>query len=104
VRASTGFRTYAVDPSVVAAARRMGMFGNVEHRIARMARHGAPFTHAAGNRRFDSYVLRVEGGRVVGIQKFDPETGEPVGDVLEEIDRRSRALRAIARHLGTVPD
>jgi hypothetical protein len=96
----SGFRRFAVAPAVIEQAHKLGLFGNVEKRIARMARHSAPFTHQAGNRRFEGYVLRIEQGTVVSIQKLDAARGQVISDVMGRFRRQDRMLGAIDRHLG----
>lgn len=83
----SGFHHYQVHPRVVLQARRLGLIGNAETRIARMARYSAPFSHAAGNRRFENYILRIDQGVVVSIRKLIPETGEAVSNLLTELER-----------------
>lgn len=95
----SGFRRFDVAPEAVAEAQKLGLFGNVEKRLARMARNSAPFTHQAGNRRFESYVLRIEGGRVISIKQLDLVSGGVVTDVMGRLGRQARVLDAIERHL-----
>lgn len=64
------FREFYISDTVVQAARKLGMFGDVKGRIARMARMSAPFTHPSGNRRFESYVLQIEGTKVLDLHKL----------------------------------
>jgi hypothetical protein len=90
---SPGFRHYQVHPDVIQQAQRLGLFGNVQKRIARMARHSAPFTHPAGNRRFENYIFKIEKGVVISIRKLIPETGEAVSDLLTEFERRLHPRR-----------
>jgi len=96
----SGFRRYAVHPEALAQAQKLGLFGNVEKRLARMARLSAPFTHQAGNRRFESYVLRVQDGQVVSIKKLDLVSGGVITDVMGKLGRQQRTIDAIERHLG----
>ena len=72
-----GFREYAVSPSVLEQARAIGMYGNVEGRIKRMAQAAVPFKHPPASHRFDSYLFRIEGDTVVMIMKFDPSKPMP---------------------------
>ena len=101
---SSGFRRFAVAPAVIEQAHKLGLFGNVEKRIARMARHSAPFTHRAGNRRFEGWVLRIEQGTVVSIKKLDPAKGEVIDDVMGRFRRQAKMLDAIQSHLGRPKD
>jgi hypothetical protein len=98
-RERDGYRDYDVDPVVLAQARQLGLIGNVEKRVKRMARHSAPITHKEGNRRYESFILRIDKGVVRSICKFDPSTGEVTRDVLGQIEERHRMLRAIEKHL-----
>lgn len=71
------FREFEVSSSALDQARALGMFGDVPGRLKRMAQQSAPFTHPDGNRRYESYILKVAGGVVEAIYKF---TGQRVGD------------------------
>lgn len=51
---------YSVTPEAIEMGRFIGLGGDVERRIKRMARRSAPFTDVRGNRRFDDFVLTVE--------------------------------------------
>lgn len=66
-----GFREYDVHPEAIRQAQRVGLSGNVEQEVARMARYSAPFTHPAGNRRYYEFVMRIENEAVVSIAKLD---------------------------------
>ena len=68
----SGFRQYRVDPEVLKQARAIGMYGNVEARIARMARESVPHTHPQANRRFDGFLLKIDNGVVTRIMRFQP--------------------------------
>ena len=96
----SGFRRYQVHPDALAQAQKLGLFGNVEKRLARMARLSAPFTHQAGNRRFESYVLRVQDGQGVSIKKLDLVSGGVISDVMGKLGRQQRTIAAVDRHLG----
>lgn len=97
---SARFRQFEVHPNVVSQAQQLGLFGNVEKRIARMARRSAPFTHEAGNRRFEGFILRIEKGVVTSIRKFDPDTGEVVSDVMGRLSKEKKTIAAIQKHFG----
>ena len=76
-------RAYSVDPGVLGKARELGLYGNLEGRIVRMARNAAPFTHAEANRRYHDFLFKIEGGTIVDIMKYDPATGEIRRNILE---------------------
>lgn len=57
-------KTYSASPATVRKARTIGIYGNTIARLSRMARRSAPVTNDYGNRRFMSYVLRVEGSTI----------------------------------------
>lgn len=103
---SQGYREYEIDPIVFVQARQIGLIGNLQQRLQRMARRSAPFTHKEGNRRFESYIMRIEKGVVRSIRRFDPETGEVVVDVLGKVEQklRERTMQAIDKHLGQDKD
>jgi hypothetical protein len=104
-RPASDFRRFVLGHGVVEQAQRLGLFGNVEKRVLRMARHSAPFTHHAGNRRFEGWVLRIEQGVVVSIKKLDPARGQVIDDVMGRFRRQEKMLGAIDRQLGdTRPD
>jgi hypothetical protein len=95
-----GYGDYEIDPVVLIQARRLGLIGNVEKRVARMAKFAAPFTHPEGNRRFESFILRIEKGVVKSIRKLNVFSGEIEYDVLgrleERVAQRRKTLQAIA--------
>lgn len=99
-RPVTDFRRFRLAPGVVEQAQKLGLFGNVEKRLLRMARHSAPFTHQAGNRRFEAWVLRIDQGVVVSIKKLDPARGQVIDDVMGRFRRREKMLDAIDRQFG----
>ena len=70
-------------PEVMDQARELGIFGNRETLVRKMARHSAPFTHPDGNRRYEGFILRVEDGMVVNICKH--ETSHESHDEAPEI-------------------
>ena len=55
-----GFRRYKVSAEARKQARTLGIRGDVEARVARMARRAARFTHPIANLRFERCILRVE--------------------------------------------
>ena len=61
---------FSVTPDAVTEGRYLGLSGDVEKRLSRMARRSAPITHEEGNRRFDDFVLRVEAREVVSVSRI----------------------------------
>ena len=51
---------YTVDQEAINQARMIGLCGDVDKRLIRMAKRSAPLTHPEGNRRFDDFVLFVQ--------------------------------------------
>jgi hypothetical protein len=92
----TGFRDFEVSEQAIRDAKACGLWGNVEKRLARMAKQAAPFTHPEANRRFESFLLKIENGVVVGVQKFDPN--QPVN---EKTDRKTRRRQKTAEVVYT---
>jgi hypothetical protein len=78
-------KQFVVAPEAIDQGRRLGVGEDVATRIARMARRAAPFTHPQGNRRFEDWVLRIDKGVVLAIDKLPAE---------KEGDRRTVADRA----------
>ncbi len=68
-----GFKEFQVSEGAVARGRAIGLYGDTSKRLARMARRSAPFTGAAGNRRFNDFVLTTEGQNVVWVERLDPQ-------------------------------
>lgn len=58
------------------AARRLGMYGNIENRLRRMARDSVPFRHDHCNRRFEGYLLLIKGGKILELEEFSPKHAE----------------------------
>jgi hypothetical protein len=50
---------YKVALAALDHARALGLDGDVERDLRRMAHYSAPVTHVLGNRRFDNFVLLV---------------------------------------------
>ena len=63
----SGFRHHKVSPEARKQAQALGIRGDVEAKVARMARHAAPFTHPNANRRFERFIMRVEADSVTWI-------------------------------------
>jgi hypothetical protein len=62
-----GFRNYKVSAEAYRQARTLGVRGDVEARVARMARRAARFTHPIANLRFERFIMRVEGDTITWI-------------------------------------
>jgi hypothetical protein len=63
---------YRVTEEVLEQARKLGVEGDVEAEIKRMARDATPYTHPRANLRHGPYALKVEGNDVVWIGLVDP--------------------------------
>jgi hypothetical protein len=85
-----GHHDFELAPEVVHQARQAGIIGNVERRVRRMAKFAAPFRHPHGNRRYESFILRVEKGVVTSFCRFNAQTGEVIHDVLGQLEERHR--------------
>jgi|HigsolmetaAR206D_1030411.scaffolds.fasta_scaffold02265_10 hypothetical protein len=70
-----GFRQYEVTEQAIRQAKAAGLCGDVEKRIARMARRAAPFTHEYGNWRFEDFVLFIKDGKVLDVTRLDMVSG-----------------------------
>lgn len=64
-------REYKVTPFAAKAAREIGLCGNIANRLSRMARRSAPITCGYGNRRFQDFVLLVEGDEILNVVRLD---------------------------------
>jgi hypothetical protein len=62
---------YQVTDEVLEQARKLGLDGDVEQQIKRMARDGTPYTHPRANLRHGRFVLKVEGNDVTWIGLVD---------------------------------
>lgn len=96
----SGDRKFEISPTALAQARQVGLIGNLEARLAKMAKHGAPITHAEGNRRYERFIMRVEKGVLVSIVRFNPDTGEVIRNVFPDADSRQDTLGEIERQLA----
>jgi hypothetical protein len=72
-------RHVTVLPDAIVKAKRLGISGNIEERLKRMALRAAIITHPQGNRRFGDYLLRIKEGRLEMIMRYDPETKRVCG-------------------------
>lgn len=71
----SGFRKYKVTPEARKQAQALGIRGDVEARVARMARMAARFTHPEANWRFQRFIMRIEHGTVTWIGLADASRG-----------------------------
>jgi hypothetical protein len=71
----SSFRHYKVSAEARKQAQTLGIRGDIEAQVARMARHAAPFTHQMANRRFDRFIMRVEHETVIWIGLTDTLAG-----------------------------
>jgi hypothetical protein len=70
-REPSGFGQYKVSAEARQQAQTLGIRGDVEAKVARMARQAAVFTHPMANRRFQRFILRVENDIVTWIGIID---------------------------------
>ena len=63
---------YRVTDDVLEQARQLGLEGDVETQVRRMARDGTPYTHPRANLRHGPYALRLEANDVVWIGLVEP--------------------------------
>ena len=66
---------YRVSEEVLAQARQLGLEGDVEAQIKRMARDGTPYTHPRANLHHGQFILKVEGNTVTWIGPVDQPQG-----------------------------
>ena len=66
---------YRVSEEVLEQAKKLGIEGDVEAQIKRMARDGTAYTHPKGNLRHGRFLLKVEGNDVVWIGLAEPPRG-----------------------------
>lgn len=66
---------FVVLDEVLEQARKLGIEGDVEGQVKRMARDATPFTHAQANRRFERFLLRLEGNVVAWLGLAEPPRG-----------------------------
>ena len=73
----SGFRHYKVSDEARKQAQTLGIRGDVEARIARMARQAARFTHPMANLRYQRFIMRVEKDTItwIGIKDADTTRG-----------------------------
>ena len=70
---ASGFRHYNVSAEARNQAQTLGIRGDVETRVARMARHAARFTHPMANLRYQRFIMRAEKDTItwIGIKDAD---------------------------------
>lgn len=66
---------YVVPEEVLEQARKLGVEGDVEAQIKRMARDATPYTHPRANLRHGRFLLKVEGNDVVWLGPVDQPQG-----------------------------
>jgi hypothetical protein len=64
------FREYRVTKEAIARGRELGLYGETAKRLSRAARRSAQFTSELGNRRFQDFVLTVQGDEVVWVNRL----------------------------------
>ncbi len=72
------------------SARRLGMYGNIDNRLRRMARDSVPFRHARCNRRFEGYLMLIKGGQILALEEFSARDAEARRDQLAESEAQRR--------------
>ena len=70
----SGFRHYNVSAEARKQAQTLGVRGDVETRVARMARRAARFTHPIANLRYQRFIMRAEKDAItwIGIKDAEP--------------------------------
>ena len=66
---------YRVTDQVLEQAHKLGVEGDVEQQVKRMARDGTPYTHPKANLRHGRFILKVEGNDVTWIGLVDAPHG-----------------------------
>lgn len=83
---------YRIAEGVLRQARKLGIFGNdVEAQLKRMAKLSAPITHEYGNRRFQQFLLTIEGDTVTRLIRM-------TSDDLRRIENRTYSERLEEMH------
>lgn len=83
------FQDYQVTEDAVRQARALGMWGNIANRLKKMAQESAPFTHPDANRRFEGYIMKIDRGMVVSVQRFESSVSGDTGRVDSGAERRT---------------
>jgi hypothetical protein len=68
---------YMVPEEVIEQARQLGIEGDIEAQIKRMAKEGTPYTHPRANLRHGRFALKIEGNDVTWIGLADRPRGVP---------------------------
>ncbi|MCO5157856.1 MAG: hypothetical protein M9945_14100 [Aquamicrobium sp.] len=68
-------RIFKTAPEAVARGRDAGIYGDTEKRLQRMAARSAPVTSPHGNRRYQGYVLRIEGDLITDVCRLTDQAG-----------------------------
>jgi hypothetical protein len=67
---------YVVPEEVLEQARKLGVEGDVEQQVKRMAKEGTPhYANRRANLRHERFILKVEGNTVAWIGLVDPPRG-----------------------------
>jgi hypothetical protein len=68
------YRTYTPTPEAVSRARAIGLYGNTAKRLMRAAKRSAQFSSDFGNRRFQDFVLTVDGDQITWVERLDVQS------------------------------
>jgi hypothetical protein len=68
-------RAYRVSEEVLEQARKLGVEGDVEQQVRRMARDATPYTHPKAGLRHGRFALKIEGNTVTWIGLVDEPGG-----------------------------
>lgn len=88
-----------VEAAALTQAKELGLEADdLQVELLRMARLATMLTHVDGNRRYRSWWLRVENGRVTAVGQLGEDEIEQMGKVMHRRGARARAFRALALH------
>lgn len=96
------FRQFHVSNTAKEQARALGMYGDLDNRLADMAKRSAPWKCPQGDRRFEGYILSIDGDIVTGIDRHNQNLGREALD-----DGLKRALGPeleVPKGMVTCPD
>ena len=114
------FREYAVSETALAQARKLGMYGDVDGKLKKMARLAARFTHPLANRRYQNYLLKIDGDVISDIIKFSPDElakyesrtyrerragvgpGEPLPVTAKDVEKARQRMKEAVEEFGPV--
>lgn len=65
-----GIRTYDVSEDAIEMGREVGLWGDTEKRLQRMARRAAPVTSEYGNRRFNDWFMTIKDGTIQSVTRL----------------------------------